>query len=218
MGSEQEIFERYGRTYNAGDTIFREGDPGTEMFIIQSGKVKITKLVKGGVEKTLVILGPGDFFGEMAVIDKDNRSANAVAVEPSRLISLDEEVFEMHMQTNPKIVKKILKNLTTRLREANQQIANLMIRDTNRLVANTVLLVAHKHGDEGAEGITMNIDFTISELSKMCGVDLEKTHEVVDKMVKARVLKLFGETMVVTSMEGLEKWIRYLEMKEQFGE
>jgi CRP-like cAMP-binding protein len=218
MGSEKEIFDRYGRSYNAGDVIFREGDPGTEMFIIQSGKVKISKLIKGGDEKTLVILGPGDFFGEMAVIDKDNRSANAIALEPSRLISLDEDVFEMHMQTNPKIVKKILKNLSTRLREANQQIANLMIRDTNRLVANTVLLVAHKHGEEGAEGISMNIDFSISELSKMCGVDIEKTREVVDKMVKARVLKLFGETMVVTSLEGLEKWIRYLEMKEQFGE
>jgi CRP/FNR family cyclic AMP-dependent transcriptional regulator len=218
MSSEQEIFDRYGRTYNAGDIIFREGDVGAEMFIIQSGKVKITKLVKGGVEKTLVILGPGDFFGEMAVIDKDNRSANAVAVEPSRLISLDEDVFEMHMQTNPKIVKKILKNLTTRLREANHQIANLMIRDTNRLVANTVLLVAHKHGEEGAEGISMNIDFSINELSKMCGVDIEKTHEVVDKMVKARVLKLFGETIVVSGMDALEKWIRYLEMKEQFGE
>jgi CRP-like cAMP-binding protein len=218
MGSEKEIFDRYGRSYNAGDVIFREGDPGTEMFIIQSGKVKISKLIKGGDEKTLVILGPGDFFGEMAVIDKDNRSANAIAIEPSRLISLDEDVFEMHMQTNPKIVKKILKNLSTRLREANQQIANLMIRDTNRLVANTVLLVAHKHGEEGAEGISMNIDFSISELSKMCGVDIEKTREVVDKMVKARVLKLFGETMVVTSLEGLEKWIRYLEMKEQFGE
>lgn len=218
MGSEQEIFERYGRTYNAGDVIFHEGDPGAEMFIIQSGKVKITKLVKGGVEKTLVILGPGDFFGEMAVIDKDNRSANAIAVEPSRLISLDEDVFEQHMQTNPKIVKKILKNLTTRLREANQQIANLMIRDTNRLVANTVLLVAHKHGEESAEGVTMNIDFTVAELSKMCGADMDKTREVVDKMVKARVLKLFGETIVVTSLDGLEKWIRYLEMKEQFGE
>ena len=119
------------------------------MFIIQSGKVKITKQLKDGVEKTLVILGPGDFFGEMAVIDKDVRSANAVSLEASRLIALDEEVFEMHMQTNPKIVKKILKNLTARLREANQQIANLMIKDANRLVANTILLVVHKHGEEG---------------------------------------------------------------------
>lgn len=218
MSSEQEIFERYGRTYNTGDFIFREGDPGTEMFIIQSGKVGITKLIKGGVEKTLASLGPGDFFGEMAVIDKANRSANAVAVEPSRLISLDEEVFEMHMQTNPKIVKKILKNLTTRLRDANQQIANLMIRDTNSRVANTIQMEVLKRGEEGVEGISMNPPFIIGDLSRSCGVDIEKAREVVDKMVKARVLKLFGETIVVTSTEGLEKWIRYLEMKEQFGE
>lgn len=218
MSSEQEIFDKCGRTYNAGDVIFREGDVGNEMFIIQSGKVKITKQLKDGVEKTLVILGPGDFFGEMAVIDKDVRSANAGALEASRLIALDEQVFEMHMQTNPKIVKKILKNLTSRLRDANQQIATLMIKDSNRLVANTILLVVHKHGEEGPGGITMDINFTVSELSKMCGLDLPKTREIVDKLIKAKVVSLSGETIVVTSLENLEKFIRFLEMKEQFGE
>jgi CRP-like cAMP-binding protein len=219
MSSEQEIFERCGRSYNPGDVIFHEGDVGNEMFIIQSGKVKIAKQLKDGVEKTLVILGPGDFFGEMAVIDKDVRSANAVSLEASRLIALDEEVFEMHMQTNPKIVKKILKNLTSRLREANQQIANLMIKDANRLVCNTILLVVHKHGsEEGPGGITMDINFTVPELSKMCGLDTEKTREVVDRLKKARVITLNGEAIQVTSLASLEQFIRFLEMKEQFGE
>ncbi len=218
MSTEQEIFEKCGRTYNSNDIIFREGDVGNEMFIIQSGKVKISKQLKDGVEKTLVILGAGDFFGEMAVIDKDVRSANAIAMEPSRLIALDEEVFEMHMQTNPKIVKKILKNLTSRLRESNQQIATLLIKDANRLVANTILLVVHKHGEEGPSGITMDINFTVSELSKMCGLDLPKTQEVVDRLVKARVISLSGGAIVVTSLENLEKFIKFLEMKEQFGE
>jgi CRP/FNR family transcriptional regulator, cyclic AMP receptor protein len=218
MSSEQEIFEKCGRSYNPGDIIFREGDMGNEMYIIQSGKVKIAKQLKSGEEKTLVILGPGDFFGEMAVIDKDVRSANAVALEASRLIALDEEVFEMHMQTNPKIVKKILKNLTSRLRDANQQIANLMIKDANRLVANTILLVVHKHGQEGPGGITMDIPFTIQELSKMCGLDLAKTQEIVEKLLKAKVITLSGSTILVTSLENLEKFIKFLEMKEQFGE
>lgn len=218
MSTEQEIYDKCGRTYNAGDVIFREGEIGNEMFIIQSGRVKITKQLKDGVEKTLVILGSGDFFGEMAVIDKDVRSANAVAMEPSKLIALDEDVFEMHMQTNPNIVKKILKNLTSRLRDANQQIANLMIKDANRLVANTILLVVHKHGEEGSNGITMDINFTVAELSKMCGLDLPKTKEIVDKLIKAKVVSLSGETIVVTSLENLEKFIKFLEMKEQFGE
>jgi CRP-like cAMP-binding protein len=218
MSTEQEIFDKCGRSYNAGDTIFREGDVGNEMFIIQSGKVKISKQLKDGVEKTLVILGSGDFFGEMAVIDKDVRSANASALEASRLIALDEEVFEMHMQTNPKIVKKILKNLTSRLRDSNQQIATLMIKDANRLVANTILLVVHKHGQEGPGGITMDINFTVSELSKMCGLDLPKTQEIVDKLIKAKVVSLSGDVIIVTGLENLEKFIRFLEMKEQFGE
>ncbi len=218
MSTEQEIFEKCGRTYNSGDIIFREGDVGNEMFIIQSGKVKISKQLKDGVEKTLVILGAGDFFGEMAVIDKDVRSANAMAMEASRLIALDEEVFEMHMQTNPKIVKKILKNLTSRLRESNQQIATLLIKDANRLVANTILLVVHKHGEEGPNGITMDMNFTVSELSKMCGLDLPKTQEVVDRLIKARVISLSAGAIVVTSLENLEKFIKFLEMKEQFGE
>ena len=218
MSTEQEIFEKCGRSYNPGDVIFREGDMGNEMYIIQSGKVKITKQLKDGVEKTLVILGPGDFFGEMAVIDKDVRSANAVAMDASRLIALDEEVFEMHMQTNPKIVKKILKNLTSRLRDANQQIANLMIKDANRLVANTILLVVHKHGQEGPSGITMDINFTIPELSKMCGLDLPKTQEIIDRLLKAKVISLSGDVIIVTSLGNLEKFIKFLEMKEQFGE
>lgn len=218
MSTEQEIFDKCGRTYDANDVIFREGDLGNEMFIIQSGKVKITKQLNDGAEKILVILGPGDFFGEMAVIDKDVRSANAFAAEPSRLIALDEEVFEMHMQTNPKIVKKILKNLTARLRDANQQIANLMIKDANRLVANTILLVVHKHGEEGGEGITMDIPFTVVELSKMCGLDIAKTQEIVQKLLKAKVVRMAGETIVVTSLDSLEKFIKFLEMKEQFGE
>lgn len=218
MSTEQEIFDKCGRTYEGNDVIFREGDMGNEMFIIQSGKVKITKQLNDGAEKILVILGPGDFFGEMAVIDKDVRSANAIAAEPSRLIALDEEVFEMHMQTNPKIVKKILKNLTSRLRDANQQIANLMIKDANRLVANTILLVVHKHGEEGAEGITMDIPFTMVELSRMCGLDLAKTQEIVQKLLKAKVVRMAGDTIVVTSLDSLEKFIKFLEMKEQFGE
>jgi CRP-like cAMP-binding protein len=218
MSSEQEVFEKYGRLYNPNDVVFREGDVGAEMYIIQSGKIKITKQMKSGEEKTLAVLGPGDSFGEMAIIDKDVRSANAIAIETSRLIALDEELFEAHIQTNPKIVKKILKILSSRLRDANQQIADLMIKNDKRLVANTILLIVHKHGHEGANGIEMDVNFTVSFLSKMCGLELGKTQEFVDKLVHAHVIRMSGDAIVVTSLENLEKFIKFLEMKELFGE
>jgi CRP-like cAMP-binding protein len=218
MSGEQEVFEKYGRLYNPNDVVFREGDVGAEMYIIQSGKIMITKQLKSGEEKTLAVLGPGDTFGEMAIIDKDVRSANAIAIEPSRLIALDEELFEAHIQTNPKIVKKILKILSSRLRDANQQIADLMIKNDKRLVANTILLVVHKHGQESADGIEMDINFTVSFLSKMCGLDLAKTQEIIANLVRARVVRMSGDAIVVTSLDNLEKFIKFLEMKELFGE
>ena len=218
MSSEQEVFEKYGRLYNSNDVVFREGDVGAEMYIIQSGKIMITKQLKSGEEKTLAVLGPGDSFGEMAIIDKDVRSANAVAMESSRLIVLDEDLFEAHIQTNPKIVKKILKILSSRLRDANQQIAALMIKNDKRLVANTILLVVHKHGQDGADGIHMDIPFTVSDLSNRCGLDLAKTQEIVDKTINARVIKMSGDSIVVTSLDNLEKFIKFLEMQELFGE
>jgi CRP/FNR family transcriptional regulator, cyclic AMP receptor protein len=218
MSSEQEVFEKYGRLYNPNDVVFREGDVGAEMYIIQSGKIMITKQLKSGEEKTLAVLGPGDSFGEMAIIDKDVRSANAIAIESSRLIALDEELFEAHIQTNPKIVKKILKILSSRLRDANQQIADLMIKNDKRLVANTILLIVHKHGHEGANGIEMDVNFTVSFLSKMCGLELGKTQEFVDKLAHAHVIRMSGDAIVVTSLENLEKFIKFLEMKELFGE
>lgn len=214
MSSEQDIFDKYGREYLPNEVIFREGDPGSEMFIIQTGRIKITKTIKGE-ETVLVELGPGDFFGEMAVIDKEPRSANAVSVDSSRLIALDEEVFEMHMQTNPKIVKKILKNLTQRLRNSNQTVANLLIKDTNLRVANTLLREAQR-GTVSSEGIALSI--TVESLNKACGLELDKTQEAVGKMLKARVLRGLEPQITVSSLESLEKYIKYLEMKEQFGE
>ena len=107
MATQSEIFSKYGRNFTANERIFGEGEIGAEMFIIQTGKVRISKRSKD-VEKTLVVLEEGDFFGEMAVIDKGPRSATATAVEDTKCIALNEELFEQQMQNSSlRIVKKI---------------------------------------------------------------------------------------------------------------
>ncbi|MCD4814434.1 Crp/Fnr family transcriptional regulator [bacterium] len=152
MTTAQEIFERYGKTFSAGKIVFRENDIGEEMFIIQNGQIKIHKKTSEG-EKTLVVLSDGDFFGEMAVIDREPRSASATAVTDTKCIVLNQEVFESTMQSNIHIVKKILRNMSSRLRDANKQIENLLVKDHKRRVANTLALLAHKHGTKGAKGM-----------------------------------------------------------------
>lgn len=217
MASEKQIFEQYGKTYKPGELICKEGDEGKTMYIIQKGEIKITKKVEDN-EKTLVVLEGGDFFGEMAVIDHGKRSASAVALSEATVIELDEKLFEVHMQSNPKIVKKILKGLSARLRDANQQIENLLLKDNNRRIANQFLSLVQKQGIKVDKGIGLKFAFGSKELSDMVGLDLIIVEKIVNKMIRANLLVLDGTNLVVTSEENIHKFINYLEMKKEFGE
>jgi CRP-like cAMP-binding protein len=217
MSTQGGIFEKYGRVFSAGQRIFSEGEIGAEMFIIQSGKVRISKQ-SGNEETTLVVLDDGDFFGEMAVIDKGPRSATATAVDETRCIVLDEDVFEQQMQNNARIVKKILKNMSSRLREAGKQIENLLIKDANSRVAHALLHLVHKKGGTGKVDIKLD-GLTVDELARSVGMGGEpsKVGEILGRMEQVHITRLDGGVVVVASLENLEKFIRYLEMKEQFG-
>lgn len=217
MSTQNEIFEKYGRAFPDGARIFSEGEIGAEMFIIQSGKVRISKR-SGEIEKTLVVLDSGDFFGEMAVIDKGPRSATATAVGETRCVVLDEDVFEQQMQNNARIVKKMLKNMSFRLREANQQIENLLIKDANSRVAHALLHFVHKIPGHAGTDIVLD-GMTVDELAKSVGMgnDVAKVADILEKMGQVHITRIVGGQVVVASLEHLEKFIRYLEMKEQFG-
>ncbi|MCX5993642.1 MAG: cyclic nucleotide-binding domain-containing protein [Chloroflexi bacterium] len=117
------LFEKFLRTFQKGDIIFEDGAAGAEMFIVHSGKVKLLKRATGGAEKTLAVLGPGEFFGEMSLIDGSPRSTSAVAEEPgTNLIALDITKFIYLVQQHPYFSFTIMGKLCQRLREANVSI------------------------------------------------------------------------------------------------
>lgn len=211
MVTEDEIIKQYGKVYTPGQYIFREGDPGEEMFIINRGKVSITKRTDEG-EKTLVTLSAGDFFGEMAVIDKAPRSASAIAVEDTVCIVLNEELFEQQMQRNAKIVKKILKNMSARLRAMNEQLQNLTTKDFNMRVVNTLLLHVNKNGENSELSRTSLIQQTAME------DNVPKLDEILGHMAKAKVIACAGDVIMVSSSANIEKYKQFLEMKKAFGE
>lgn len=219
MTTVQEIFERYGKMYPAGTVIFKEGEIGEHLFIIQSGQIKITKKTNEG-EKTLVVFSEGDFFGEMAVIDKEPRSATATAIADTKCIVLNQEIFESTMQSNIHIVKKILRSMSSRLRDANKQIEVLLQKNHTRRVASMLRFLAEKHGAKTEKGLVMDFPLTTTELANNSGMasDLEKVKAIVQVLEKAKVLKQEGENIQVHSLENLDKFIQYLEMKEKFGE
>jgi len=121
------------REYQDGEVIFNECDVGKEMFIIQSGKVKVTKKIMRETEEmetTLAILKKGDFFGEMALFEDRPRSATVMAMGKTRVLVIDKERLKSLIRENPDFALKMLKEMSHRIREIDDQVEKLSLQVT----------------------------------------------------------------------------------------
>src|SRR5215207_3648382 len=108
------------RPYNRGEAVFREGDPGTSLYIVQSGHVKLSLTSAEGREIIIDLLGPGDVFGELALLDGEPRSADAVATESSELLHLERDEFKRFVLQRPSLALELLAILSRRVRRDTQ--------------------------------------------------------------------------------------------------
>ncbi len=127
-----ELFDKYKVSFKKGELIFSEGDLGSEMFIIQNGKIRIFKNIDG-FDQTLTVLEKGDFFGEMSILEGMPRSASVEAEEDCDLIKINSANFVAMIKSNIEIAIRIMRKLSLRLREANVQIEKLMHASTEML-------------------------------------------------------------------------------------
>jgi CRP-like cAMP-binding protein len=125
MSAEKNPFAKFLTHFNKGTVLFHEGDEGEDMYIIQSGKVAIKKRLKEG-ETTLATLEKGDFFGEMAILERQPRSATAEVVEGGDLIVINGETFGDMIKANPEIAVRMLRKQSIRLRETNRQLEQVL--------------------------------------------------------------------------------------------
>ena len=121
MAAEKNPFAKFLTRFKKGHVLFREGDDGEDMYIVQSGKVAIKKKLKDG-DATLAVLEKGDFFGEMAILERMPRSASAEMVEDGDLIVIAGEIFGDMIKANPEIAVRMLRKQSIRLRETNKQL------------------------------------------------------------------------------------------------
>jgi CRP-like cAMP-binding protein len=122
---EKNPFAKFLTHFKAGSVLFHEGEDGDDMYIVQSGRVAIKKKVKDG-EALLAHMEKGDFFGEMAILERLPRSATAEVVEEGDLIVISSEVFGDMIKANPEIAVRMLRKYSIRLRETNKQLEQVM--------------------------------------------------------------------------------------------
>lgn len=212
MGDMQsQLFSRFGKKIPPGTVLFHEGDKGEEMFIIQSGKVKISKRIRG-VEKTLATLEKGEFFGEMAILNDKPRSASAETIEVSEMLVIDRKTFDTLLRSNVEIAIRFIKRLADRLRETNDQMEALMIKDnTSRLVS----ILANQVKEKKKSG---EFFMTIDDLAGLAGIENSQVRMIIEKLASVRIVELAEDKVHITSQDQVDRLLRYLEMREIFGE
>jgi CRP/FNR family cyclic AMP-dependent transcriptional regulator len=207
----QRLVERFGRKLARGVTVFHEGDPGSEMFVIRKGRVRILKQVRRE-ERSLAILKPGDFFGEMAILNNHVRSATAVAIEDLELLAFDASTFDTLISSHIDLTVRLIRQIAERLKDADDQIENMMLKDNQSRILNTLLKLARDRGEDAEEGIFLRI--TPLEFSSKVGLDVDAVKRGIEHLRQSKYVEIVDERILIPNPLELEKLYRVLGAKE----
>lgn len=208
------LFARFGREYQPGEVLFREGESGDVMFVIQSGAVRITKLV-GREQKVLAVLGAGEFLGEMAILNGKPRTATATVVEATRCLLIEAKTLESMVARNAEIALRLIKKLAKRLDSADTLVEILMHSDPKARVMLALSRHAESFGEVAAEGI--RIRATAADIAHEVGVDVSVADEVMARLRRLRLITEEPAGLLVTDINRLRDFLEFLEMPQKFG-
>ncbi len=206
-GPDPRLIERFGRRFTAGEVLFREGEAGQEAFLLQEGRVRLLKKVRT-VERSLMVLKPGDLFGESALIPGASRSSTAVALTDGVALALAEGTFRALLQNNAAIAARVLQQLVRRLRDLEDQIEFMMIRDTQSKVVSALLKLA---AGRGASAIPV----TPMDLSSRIGLDIDTVKRTVQQLRDSDYIKISDEKLEIPDLEALRKLYALLGVKDE---
>ncbi len=184
--SSEPLSSRFGRSFPAGQVLFREGDAGVEMFVIQSGRVRISKVFPSG-ERTLAVIGPGEFFGEMAILNDKPRTATATALEPLDALVIDGRTFEAMVLGNGEIAVRMITRLARRLHSANAYIDILSRADPRARVVLGLARAGEEYGERVDGGVRLAL--SADDLASMVGLDLQAVQSVLDRLMRVRLVR-----------------------------
>lgn len=189
------------RSYPRGSVIVFEDDPGDSLFIVRQGRVKVVLIGEDGREVILGILGVGDHFGELSLIDGQPRSAHVIAMEDSQLIVLRREDFRRRVHESPAVAWAFLVELSRRLRKADEQIGNLVLLDVDGRIARLLLEAA----DEGGGGAAIQKRLTHQTIAQMIGASRETVSRAMRTFQDRGLIAVHRRQVTIVDREGLER-------------
>lgn len=199
-GTETEIRVRslFQRELAPGEQVFGQGDPGEQLYVIQSGLVELVREEASG-RRVIARLGPGDFFGEQSLLGGPAaHSASATATEPTRLLELDAGMLETMCVEQPEIAIRMIRGLVGRLVEAERRLAALGADDLLRPLVRALVRNAEPH-----EGRSVRIALTLRALAEQAGLSLLETHRALHQLVDRKAIDLIDDVLVAPDLDTL---------------
>jgi CRP/FNR family cyclic AMP-dependent transcriptional regulator len=200
MKITKNIYQKYVKTFEPGEVLFKEGEPGDVMFIIIQGEVEIRKRTSAKTARTLITFHEGDIFGEMALIEKKPRSAAAIAVTPCRTLVMNEVLLDNMIENNPDFAKKMIRILSERIRKANLTIQNIVSTNRKNQIFNGLKTFAQEKGISTFKGHRVSLNDFNEWARNRLGIGEKELKQTIAELLKRKIVApsaVGGEEIIV---------------------
>lgn len=194
------------RSYPASTRVFHEGDTSDACYVVRTGELRVTREHSAGRAITLARLGPGDMFGELAMLDGEARSASVETVTAVEVVAIAAADMRRLLAKNSEITVKLVTALTRRVREANERLASQSFQTVPGRVAGVLgQLVVDNRGAEGSDGVTIHM--RQADLAQLAGTSRESVSRFLAILERAGVVAVGRGRVTVKEPERLSSYI-----------
>ena len=202
---DEKFFGRFGAEYLPNQIIFCEFEPGHEFYFLQKGRVKISKIINDR-EKTVDVLGPGDVFGEMAILEEEPRSATVIAIDHVKVLKFHRNNFDVLLQGNPQLAYKLLLIFSKRIYDAKRRLMTLLLDDPSDKVIDVLIMLAEQNPQYDFENET-TLYTTIQQVGGWAGMAESDAQKELTHLARVDKIELHEDRIVVKNIRDFKRVI-----------
>ena len=209
-GLDDDVLERLSqhameRRFSKSYRIFHQGDPGTGVFVLVSGTVKVTVTSEKGDEMVLVTLEPPATFGELSIIDGLERSATVETLEETSVLMVARDPLLALMDEDPALTKGMLRSLGSLVRRLTDRAADFVFLDLHARVAKLLLQLADARGEQTEEGTVLDLHLTQGDIAQMVGGSRQSVNQIIRSFENRGYLEVHRKVVVLKSLDMLAR-------------
>lgn len=192
-----------GQRVAPGTLLFRKDDPTPGLHLVMEGVIRIFTVTPEGEERTVDYIGPGEFCGEMGVVDAAPSTAWGAALTPARLWVIPAAAFQQLLRANPGICLKLCRVLVAKLRAASQQLDESLFRSSRQRVLRQLIRLTERHGRAEAGGLRLDLPLTHQEIAHLAGTGRATVSRLLSELQERGVLVTRARRLTVTDLAAL---------------